>query len=117
MKLFPLQVGNRGARAFVPWWIVAKCAERCDTNHSQTVERLAERGGLSPCELAAVLEDRRWHEMNDDDAWAVIQGHIALALTRAVIEECALDMDHAGFGQRIRDLDPEAVLRKVTEKL
>jgi len=28
-------------------------------NHGQTLERLNERGGLSPIELVAVLEDRR----------------------------------------------------------
>jgi len=31
-------------------------------NHDQTLERLAERGGLSPQELVAVLTDSRWND-------------------------------------------------------
>ena len=38
-------------------------------NHGQMVADLAHRGGLSPCELVAVLEDRRW--MSTEDSGAV----------------------------------------------
>ena len=71
MKLFPMQVG-RGQSAWVPWSLVESLAERLDANHGQTVERLAERSGLSPCELAAAIEDRRWHKMTPQQAWGVI---------------------------------------------
>ena len=29
-------------------------------NHQQTLQRLAERGGLSPCEMLAVMDKRDW---------------------------------------------------------
>lgn len=32
--------------------------------HGQTLTRLAERGGLSPCEALANIERREWHRMN-----------------------------------------------------
>lgn len=32
-------------------------------NHGQTLTRLNERGGLSPCEALANIERRAWHRM------------------------------------------------------
>ena len=40
----------------VPWDFVAEHAERCQLNHSQTPQRLAERHGLSPEEMLAVVK-------------------------------------------------------------
>lgn len=45
-------------------WPFAPFAARdvwCQHNHSQSAERLAERGGLSPGEALAILEERRYH--------------------------------------------------------
>ena len=48
----------------VPWWMVQQHETQAMRNHGgQTLVRLAERGGLGPDELCAVLEDRRWTEM------------------------------------------------------
>lgn len=46
----------------VPWSMLAPHEERAKRNHDQTLQRLAERGGLSPTEMIAVIEDRplRW---------------------------------------------------------
>ena len=52
-------------------------------NHSQTLERLAERGGLHPIEMACVLENRRyikkvnglWQELNLPFSLWVIKKH------------------------------------------
>jgi hypothetical protein len=38
----------------VPWAFIGECAAECERNHSQTPERLAERGGLGPEEMLAV---------------------------------------------------------------
>ncbi len=46
-------------------------------NHSETVARLAERGGLSACEAVAVLEDRPWHSMRRIEAHAQLLKMIA----------------------------------------
>lgn len=55
--------------------MIAPHAQQALNNHYQTLERLAERGGLSPCEAMAVLEDRDWRK----DPYAS-QKLIALAL-------------------------------------
>lgn len=46
----------------VPWALVSEHGEQAKLNHSQTLERLAERGGLSPLELWCVVHDKKWHE-------------------------------------------------------
>lgn len=52
----------------VPWAFVAPHERQAQRNHYQTLDRLAQRGGLSPCELVAVLEDRPWRAMPLDAA-------------------------------------------------
>ena len=52
----------------VPWAIVAPHAAQALKNHYQTLERLAERGGLSTTELMSVLHD------SDYDAWVAANG-------------------------------------------
>ena len=49
---------------WVPWWLIESHEAQAQKNHSQTLRRLAERGGLCPSELVAVLEDRDWSEMS-----------------------------------------------------
>lgn len=49
----------------VPWSSVAPYEEQAKRNHGgQSLERLAERGGLSPCELMAVVERRSWRSVD-----------------------------------------------------
>lgn len=64
-KKFPI-LGGRGVS--VDWQLVADHSGQANTNHGQTVARLAERGGLSWCELFAVLHNRRWEKMDANDA-------------------------------------------------
>lgn len=47
----------------IPWALIGPHAAQAKANHQQTLERLAERGGLSACEALAVLEDREWRAM------------------------------------------------------
>lgn len=47
----------------LPWAMFAPHSRQAETNHSQTLDRLAERGGLDSCEALAILDDRRWHTM------------------------------------------------------
>ena len=42
-------------------------------NHDQTLERLAERGGLSLCEAAAIFERRPWRKMTADEAMEALK--------------------------------------------
>lgn len=54
MKTFPIL--NSGGQS-VPWKAVEPHSEQAMKNHSQTLGRLAERGGLSWKELYYVLTD------------------------------------------------------------
>ncbi len=49
-----------GAPKDVPFALVAGCEAQAQRNHGQTLQRLAERGGLSLTELCAVLDGRSW---------------------------------------------------------
>lgn len=52
----------------IPWSAMAPHEAQAASNHGQTLERLAERGGLSPGEAVAVMSGRRWRRMSDADA-------------------------------------------------
>ena len=56
----------------IPWSLIAPHESQARANHGQTLERLAERGGLGSCEAVAVLEDRRWHRMAHGEANATL---------------------------------------------
>lgn len=53
---------------FVPWQIMLDHEAQALRNHSQNIEKLDSRGGLSPDEMVAVLEDRPWRHMELADA-------------------------------------------------
>lgn len=75
MKMFPILKPWReseknllkalGCPDSVPWEKLEPHEAQAQRNHSQSLKRLAERGGLSACEAIAVLEDRPWHRMPD----------------------------------------------------
>ena len=63
IKLFPI-IAEYGGHAktkttdYIPYDIIALHENQALKNHGQTLERLAERGGLGYDEALAVLEDR-----------------------------------------------------------
>lgn len=64
MKLFPIMAeygGHATERTtdYIPWEVIADHEKQAMINHGQTLERLAERGGLDYSEALAVLEDRK----------------------------------------------------------
>lgn len=65
--------GKGKEREFVPWDFVAAHERQAQSNHYQTVKRLAERGGLSWRELLAVVEDRKWSSVPTAEARARVQ--------------------------------------------
>jgi hypothetical protein len=67
MRAFPIMHGD--CLRFIPWSMIDAHEEQAHTNHSQTLSRLAQRGGLSPCEAMAVIMDRQWKA----DAYAEAQ--------------------------------------------
>lgn len=64
MKRFPIMVGYQGTPApcpsSIPWDAIAPYEGHALENHQQTLERLAERGGLDPVEAYFVMTGRRW---------------------------------------------------------
>jgi hypothetical protein len=64
------RVGDRPSYADrgIPWTMIAPHEDQAQANHSQSLQRLHERGGLSWAEALAVLEDRRWQNSPDAKA-------------------------------------------------
>lgn len=54
----------------LPWPMMMPHEKQAQRNHSQSLARLAERGGLSACEACAVLDDRGYGTMHAFDAHA-----------------------------------------------
>jgi len=52
----------------IPWSLIAPHEQQAMRNHVQSLNRLAERGGLSACEAVAILEDRDWRKMTEAEA-------------------------------------------------
>jgi hypothetical protein len=77
---FPIMAVRNGRRAnrfdfVVPWDLLAPHEAQADRNHQQTLERLAERGGLSAREALAVVEDRPLGDcLEDEEAEALLRG-------------------------------------------
>lgn len=65
MTRFPVLLDWREQKAGliprdVPWALVAGHEEQAHLNHRQTLQRLAQRGGLCPQELWCVVHDKSW---------------------------------------------------------
>lgn len=69
----------------LPWALIEPHRRQAMCNHGQTLERIAERGGLSLEEAAAIMEDRKWskivwppgHQQARDPARAYLERLIA----------------------------------------
>jgi len=61
-KRFPV-LKSPGDIKSVPWDLVEPHREQAMKNHQQTLERLAERGGLAWCELFAVMNGMSWFDL------------------------------------------------------
>lgn len=74
MKRFPVMLNYSERKQYddcpesIPWEIIAPHERWADKNHDQSLKELAKRGGLSPDELVAVMEGRRWRPMTMRDA-------------------------------------------------
>ena len=75
-RQFPIQVCDtrrhthavRAPRR-IPWGIVEPGREQAMRNHDQTLERLAERGGLTPGELRCAIEGKKlWPHFDEYSA-------------------------------------------------
>lgn len=62
----------------VPWALAERARDRLFWSHGQTLERLAERGGLLPTELVAALDGLEWPEVIDLDRAAAERRLVAI---------------------------------------
>lgn len=69
----------------VPWAMLVPHEQQAQKNHSQTLKRLAERGGLSPCEALAILDDRPWKRMPNTQACVELSERIIAWNRRAAL--------------------------------
>lgn len=81
---FPIMDTDRALRYprllrwHVPWPMLVQHEAQALRNHGgQSLETLADRGGLGPDEALAVLEDRRWRKMDEEDARTQLKAFVA----------------------------------------
>lgn len=79
-RRFPIMEGPS-----IPWRMILSHENQAKRNHDQTFEELARRGGLSPAEALAVLDDLRWR----DSRWRDREAHDELERRRAAFEDCS----------------------------
>lgn len=119
-KRFAIQTqGSFPCWKSIPWEMIAPHEAQAMANHGgQTLLRLHERCGLSPCEAVAVLENRRWRPMLPAEAVTRLNELVAehenserigsitdqVKIMRA-IRECRLDVDMIGVADACGDID------------
>lgn len=68
MRQFPIMIGHEGTKgpcpSSIPWDAIRPYAGQALVNHDQTLERLAERGGLDPVEAFFVMTNRTWNNVS-----------------------------------------------------
>jgi hypothetical protein len=83
---FPVQLTDEQARSFPVVWrklpmaFIRAHATQIEHNHGQTVERLAERGGMALQEIAAAVagrDARAVFDMDDFEAIVIIEAALA----------------------------------------
>lgn len=69
-----MPIMNNPFMSQIPFAMIAPHESQATKNHWQTLNRLAERGGLSACEALAIMEDRPWRRglSKEDDARLLI---------------------------------------------
>jgi prepilin-type N-terminal cleavage/methylation domain-containing protein len=77
--LLPSEPKVEGGLTSLPWRLVEAHEKQALSNHDQSVQELARRGGLSVTEAVAVLEDRKWTRMDfkaaDDRLKQLVAAH------------------------------------------
>ena len=78
MSVWSNKQWKRIAASSIPWAMIAPHEAQALENHcGQSLERLAQRGGLEASEAIAVLEDRPWTQMDVDESTGKLAGMLA----------------------------------------
>ena len=70
---------REGRLESIPWDLIGSHEDQAQANHSQSLRRLAVRGGLSCCEVLAVLYDKPWQDLralSERDAEDFLRGYV-----------------------------------------
>lgn len=106
-RLFPILHPDEYGRSqlqcprSIPWALIEPQDAQAHSNHGQSLERLAERGGLSPSEAVAVIEGRKWRAMENVEAVAELRRHVTayeetgITALRADVERLTRERDDA----------------------
>lgn len=87
-KQFPILLDYRERKTYtgplsIPWSLIKAHERQALANHGQqTLERLAERGGLDPMEAVAVLQDKSWREFLIDPVCGLTDAQKSAAVAR-----------------------------------
>ena len=78
--MFPVHPSDRAFESCVPWQLVEPYKDRAQRNHSQSLETLASRGGLSIVELYYLLHDAPFEHplISHDSALSYLRTRLAL---------------------------------------
>ena len=100
-RRFPIMGQRHGDICMtIPWEIISPHQSQAMKNHSQTLERLAERGGLSPGEALAVMTNRAWQDRSKFKFHETLDALIEVIINR--LSEPTEEMKLAG-ARSIRD--------------
>jgi len=69
-------------RQYIPWAMLAPHEDQAQQNHGQSLERLAERGGLAPEEACDVLLGRHWGTTPEKGADAMLESLVIAYVAR-----------------------------------
>lgn len=67
-KGYPILKPILGHARTIPWEMIAPHDRQAKINHDQTLDRLAERGGLGYSEAIAILKDEKWKPLPELEA-------------------------------------------------
>lgn len=75
-KRFPILMSDwrDNGKFSIPWSLLEPHERQANISHGQTLQRLAERGGLAPSEALAIIQDRPFKLPFDEiyDLWLLI---------------------------------------------
>lgn len=110
MKEFPIMTHGlkRPCPSRIPWDAIAPFEGQAQENHQQTLERLAERGGLDPVEAFFVMTNRTWNnfQMTDEvekEACAFIE-KVVHDRNELVAERDALKLQNDRLKKMLNDI-------------
>lgn len=75
-KPYPVLGGRQ--KEYIPFGVLAPHEEQALINHGQSLERLAERGGLGWSEMLAILEDRKFKNIEESLAKKRVLEYVSL---------------------------------------